>query len=53
MKKITKLTPMKNKGFILVIIGIILFTGFIIFSFTVINKPQPLEVQGEVDARYN
>ncbi len=42
---------MKNKGFILVIIGIVLFTGFIIFSFTVINKPQPLEVQGEVDAR--
>ncbi len=42
---------MKNKGFILVIIGIVLFTGFIIFSFTVIDKPQPLEVQGEVDAR--
>ncbi|MCU7694757.1 HlyD family secretion protein [Haoranjiania flava] len=42
---------MKQKGFFLLMIGLAVFIGFIIFSFVVINKPQPLEVQGEVDAK--
>ena len=42
---------MKKKGIFLVLIGLTAFLAFIIFSFTIINKPQPLEVQGEVDAK--
>ena len=42
---------MKQKGSLLLMLGLAVFIGFIIFSFVVINKPQPLEVQGEVDAK--
>jgi len=42
---------MKKKGLIFVTIGLLAFITFIIFSFVVINKPQPLEVQGEVDTK--
>lgn len=42
---------MKNKGFVFVTLGLLAFIAFIIFSFIIINKPQPVEVQGEVDAK--
>lgn len=40
-----------KKGVFFIALGLILFVAFVVFSFTLINKPQPLEVQGEVDAK--
>jgi HlyD family secretion protein len=49
--KIIKPNIMKKKGVFFVAVGLILLLAFIIVSFVIINKPQPLEVQGEVDAK--
>lgn len=50
MTQIFKLKAMNRKGIIPAAIGLIALLSFIGYSFWIISKPQPLEVQGEVDA---
>jgi HlyD family secretion protein len=41
---------MKTKGIVPAAIGILALVIFLVYSLIVINRPKPLEVQGEVDA---